>query len=118
MIGTIGESSITLTTGTATDLMAASWQFPDTDVTQQVDTLLGGGVLFTVRFGYQWYALFNDDYAWIGPRGIVFYNQSMAAFASKIQRYLGYYIPETEYALNPDASEMLNPDSSYAQNPA
>jgi len=91
LIGNIGESSITLATGTAADLMNASWQFPDTAVTQQVDTLLGGGVLFTVRFGYDWYALFNDDYAWIGPKGIVFYSQSMTDFAGRIQRFLGYY---------------------------
>jgi len=121
LVDTIGESSITLTTGTVADLANATWQFPDNEITQQAATDTGVD-LFQVRAGYEWYALLNQDFVWIGFHasrgGIVIYGTDQSANAGKIQRYLGYYVPGTEYALNPDASEMLNPDSSYAQNPS
>ena len=95
LVDSIGELSITLTTGTADDLANATWQFPDTEVTQQVATATGVD-LFTVRAGYGWYALLNVNYAWIGFHpsrgGIVFYSSDMSEKAYRIQKYLGYYI--------------------------
>ena len=103
MIGSIGESSITLTTGTIEDLPNATWGFPSDAITLQADTDLGGLVLFDaegapiIRSGSEWYALFGDDFAFIGFHpsrgGIVFYNVTKAAQKTQIQRYLGYYTP-------------------------
>lgn len=88
MTDIIGLSSITLTTGTADDLANASWAFPSNAVTLQTDSDLGGDVMFDssdsmapiVRFGYEWYALFNVDLAWIGfhpTRGGIVFTQRL-----------------------------------------
>jgi len=130
MIGIIGESSITLTTGTIADLPNATWAFPSNAVTLQADTDLGGDVFFDsansmapiVRSGAEWYALLNVDFAWIGFHptrgGVVIYTGDMSAQAVRVQTYLGRYTTSVEQAVNPDDSLMFNPDDSPAYNPA
>lgn len=99
MTDTIGESSIVFVTGDASDLMAATFSFDSDAVTLQADSDEGGDVFFDsadsmapiVRSGAEWYDLLNGSYCWIGPRGIAIYTTDMIAYASKIQRVLGYY---------------------------
>jgi len=94
----ISELSITLTTGTAADLMHASWAFPATEVMLALDALEGVDMFFDsgnamapiVRFGYQWYALLNTSFVWVGHRGIAGFLETKAANASQIQRVLKY----------------------------
>ena len=97
LVDDIGISSITLTTGTAADLMAASWAFPDTAAVHTADTAMGGGVFFDaagvpiVRYGYEWYVLANSTCLWFGPDSIVLYSTSQAAEAARIIRYCGNF---------------------------
>jgi len=112
----IGESSITLTTGTFADLLAASWAFPDTTVMRTLDTLEGGGVFFDgsdtpiVRFGIEWYELLNTSFVWIGRRGIVGYDETQAAKSAQIIRYLG--APDSDLYLGQVATHAGVPTSS------
>jgi len=105
MIGSIGLSSITLTTGTIEDLPNATWDFPSDAVTLQADSDLGGDVFFDsanamapiVRSGAEWYVLLNDDFAWIGFHptrgGVVIYTDNMTDKENQILNYLGRYYP-------------------------
>ena len=122
----IGESSITLTTGTIADLPNATWGFPINAITVQADTDIGG-LLFDagvpiVRSGAEWYAILNLTHVWIGFHasrgGIVIYIGDMSAKATQIQNYLGRYTSPIDQAVNPDDSLMFNPDDSPAYNPA
>lgn len=90
----IGESSITLTTGSFADLMNASWAFPDAAVMHTLDTLEGGTMFFDaggvpiVRFGYDWSEILNRAYVFIGTQGMVGYGTDQIANKSRIIRYL------------------------------
>jgi len=112
LVDTIGESSIELTTGIVDDLANASWAMPSDAVTIQADSDMGGDVFFDsanamapiVRFGYQWYALLNNDFAWIGFHqsrgGIVIYSADKSAQANRIQDYLGRYAPDATFVVD------------------
>lgn len=101
---TIGELSIVFTSGDASDLMAATFPFPDSPIVDQA--IIDEGVdLYTPRSGAEWYDLLNGSYVWIGPKGIAIYSVDMIAYSSKIQRVLGYYLPALEML---DGLEMLN----------
>lgn len=97
LVDSIGESSITLTTGSFADIMSASWSFPDTAVMHTLDTLEGGVMFFDsggmpiVRFGYEWYALLNTSFVWIGSRGVAGYAETQVANAARIQGVLRTY---------------------------
>jgi hypothetical protein len=111
---TIGVSStLTMTTGTSADLMAATFAVSYEAPWIQADADEGGDVFFDsadsnapiVRSGAEWYDMLNGSYVWIGPKGIAVYSVDMAAYQSKIQRYLGYYIPALYME---DALEMID----------
>ena len=120
LIDSIGESSITLTTGTIEDLPNATWGFPVDAVTTQADTDLGG-LLFSagvpiVRSGAEWYALFNETHVWVGFHptrgGLVIYTGSMAGKAHQLQNYLGRYTPTLTYWQRVDGTNILRTDGS------
>lgn len=97
----IGESSITIVSGSADNLMDAEFSFDSSAVTLAADTNEGRDIFFDsasamapiVRSGAEWYEMFNGSYVWIGTRGIAIYDTDMIAYSSKIQRYLGKYVP-------------------------
>ena len=110
----IGVSiTLTMTTGTTADLMAATFSVPYEVPWIQADSDEGGDVFFDsgdgnapiIRSGAVWYDMLNGSYVWIGLKGIAVYDTDMVAYQTKIQRYLGYYIPALYME---DALEMID----------
>ncbi len=99
MVDTIGESSILYQSGDAsTWATTAVWGFERTAAMIALDTLLGGGVLFSgsdviYRKWSEWVdiASVNADYLFIGLYGVAAYSVDQSANADRIKRYLYTY---------------------------
>lgn len=111
VVDTIGNSSITFSTGSVDDLLNASWSFSDNSDMRIIDTNLGGDALFDssdsmapiTRYGHEWLALDNLNYLFVGQKGIAGYSSEQGVNADKIQRVLGA------------SAALMSGDSTFAE---
>ena len=117
LVDTIGISTITFVSGSSADLRNAKFRFDSSVVTLQLDALEGGDMFFDslnsmtpiARYGFQWHALLNKKYVWIGEKGIAGYSTDQAANSAKILKYLQPWTCPPNLVVNSDFTLWTDP---------